>query len=90
MTKTWTLVVPWVGCGGALEVEMELAIGWVLCAVLSHGMGFAFLQKQFPYIAKESYAFDLAFSLTVSLAGPINLLVVLAMHWEPKHGLKFF
>jgi len=61
---------------------------WVICGILNYGLLFAYLQKEYPTIAKMDYVEDRRGALIVSLFGPIALIVVTMMDGN-KHGFKY-
>lgn len=69
---------------------------WLVCAIIAHGIIFAWSQKHYPQFAKEDYKKDIKRSLFFSfLGGPITLFVVVAVllinkDGSLKHGLKFW
>lgn len=66
-------------------------LGWLVCSMLSHGIIFAFLQREYDFIAQSLYWEDFAFSCVLSLLfGPIALFSSLInCEFGLKHGLKF-
>lgn len=70
---------------------LAYALFHIACAILSHGIFFAYLQREFPTIAKERARSDFAHSLIPAvLFGSFNLLVVLTCTRFAKHGLLFW
>ena len=70
------------------------AIGiWILCGILTFGLGFAYCQKEFPKIAARDYKTDILFWISISLSGPMALIGLLITIWDGintfKHGVKF-
>jgi len=60
------------------------------CAVLSAGMVFAYVQKEWSSLAKEEYRQDLSKSWGISLiGGPISLAVAFFMTGFVEHGFKW-
>lgn len=51
-----------------------LVCSWIICSVVSFGMGFAYFQRAYPIIAKENYSEDILFAIILSIFGPISLL----------------
>ncbi len=70
---------------------LYLAISfWLLCSFLSYGILFAYVQREFRVIAKETYREDMSIAMVLSLiAGPMALIMSLAATGFAKHGLKF-
>lgn len=66
-----------------------IILGWLTCSALSHGMLFAYFQREYPRKAKEMFREDMSMSLMVSLLGPPALFCALACTGFAKHGFKF-
>lgn len=70
-------------------------LGWVACGTLAYGGLFAYCQREFTLIAKESYDGDRRFAAGIGVLGPFGLIAMLVSllmrHGFAlfKHGLKF-
>jgi len=62
-------------------------IFWVICGVIHYGVVFAYLQKEYPFIAENNLKADRRFALVTSLFGPIALIVD-AISGSFKHGFR--
>ena len=67
-------------------------IGYILCAFLSYGMLFAYVQGNFPMIAEQQYSEDMGtsilFGLFSGMLGPIGVIISFLMTGFAKHGFK--
>jgi hypothetical protein len=64
---------------------IAIAIGWIVCGVLSAGIDVAYFQQKFPSLA--SYRKDLGFALLMGLIfGPIALMVSFFTSGFCEHG----
>ncbi len=62
----------------------------LVCAILGHGILFAYVQRQYPNIAEEDWREDMALSGTVHLlTGPLGLCATLVCTGFAKHGLLY-
>jgi len=69
---------------------MGLFLGfWLVCAVLSSGITFAYYQDQYPIQAKEHIREDLATGVFIGLAGPIGLIMSFLLSGFAKHGIRW-
>lgn len=68
------------------------AIFAITCGVLTYGMNFAYVQRQFHSLAKSEYREDIGtcmfFGLCVAIM-PFLIIVSITMTGFAKHGLKF-
>lgn len=69
---------------------MIYIVGWIVCGVLTYGITFAYFQKKYPIIARESYREDMGIAVFYGLLGPIGLFVILVSSGFAKYGLKFY
>lgn len=63
--------------------------GWLLCGAFTYAGLFAYSQREWPTLAAGDYRGDLAFSVLISLSGPIGLFVTAFMTEFFQHGLKW-
>lgn len=64
---------------------------WIICSILSYGIGFAYLQGKFKATAEEDYIENIISNATFSMiGGPISLLVNILCSEKFKYGLKFW
>lgn len=63
---------------------------WIGCGILEAGFMFAYLQKQYPLIAKIDYCEDKDFALSIILFGPFGLLVDVLDHVFRLHRTSPF
>jgi len=61
---------------------------WIVCGVLSYGLGFAYLQREYPIVAVKNYHSDMVDESIFALLGPFALFSTL-FFWGYTHGLKF-
>lgn len=61
-------------------------VGWVICGGIAAGGLIAYAQQEWPSFAKDSYRQDLNFSILLSLAGPITLIISVFSTKYYKHG----
>ena len=73
-----------------------LIILYIIGGVLTYGLNFAYMQKEFPTLAKEHKNKDRIESIILGLLWPIGLFAIILMIIESdkfkevfKHGLKF-
>lgn len=60
---------------------------WLVCAILTFGALFAFLQREYPGFARKERTADRLMSLMVASLGPIGLVFSLSMAEGWRHGL---
>lgn len=65
-----------------------LAIIWTGLGLIGTGIEFAYYQNQFSSIAKSHYKEDLLGAYTMSLFGPINVILCLFLYGT-KYGFKY-
>lgn len=79
-----------------MDKYLLLFLIWIICAVLSHGILFAWCQRHPPkYLAEQNYRQDIICSIVIGLLlGPIALVIIIAlltMHDDGKfHGFKLW
>lgn len=62
---------------------------WIICGIINYGLTFAYLQREFPRIAKKGRDDDdVSFSMLMSVTGFLGLFILLILGWY-KHGFKF-
>lgn len=61
-------------------------LGWVLCGVLSYGIGLAYFQNEFPRVRSKSDGWSM---VALSVAGPAALVVVIIISGFAQHGLQW-
>lgn len=62
---------------------------WVVCAILSAGIEFAYWQGKYPEIAKDEYQEDLGVSLLRGMTmGPISLIMIFFLTGFCKYGWR--
>jgi hypothetical protein len=73
---------------------MYWIIGYVIfhivCWVFAAGLLFAFLQKQWPIIARENYQRDLCYAYILGVAGPASLFALFFTDGFRLCGIKFW
>ncbi len=62
---------------------------WIVTSVICYGSTFAYLQRQFPTIAKEMYKEDMFHSIIVSLIPFVGFIIGTFLNGFYKHGFKF-
>ena len=62
---------------------------YLVCSVLSYGISFAYLQREYPIQAGMTRTSDMWFSIAVSLFGPLSLIINYTTTGLAKHGLMF-
>lgn len=72
----------------ALLLVLVLAVVWLVCGVLAYGFMLAFLQREFPRLAKRDYKCDRRFAMIDFCLGPIGLLACFLSNGS-VHGLMF-
>ena len=65
-----------------------LMVTYIPCSLLSYGLFFAYIQREWPTLAKEDYADDRFKSIIISLFGPISLIII-SMITRGRHGTKW-
>lgn len=64
----------------------------ITCGILTYGMNFAYVQRQWPIIAKSNYREDIGicmiFGILVAII-PFLFIVSFGLTGFAKHGLKF-
>ena len=71
-----------------MSILIPLAVFWVCCGLLAHGTAYAYLQREFPSIAKEMEEEDFRTGVAMGLCGPLAL-IVLWLTDAFKHGQKW-
>ena len=61
---------------------------WLVLAILTYGMSFAYWQREFALLAEEHIKEDIVFSIFWGLFAPFTTIVILC-NGGYKHGLKF-
>ncbi len=72
-----------------LTIVVVIVLGWVACGTLAYGGLFAYCQREFTFIARESYDGDRRFAAGIGMLGPFGLIAVL-VNLLMRHGLAFF
>ena len=71
-----------------------LILIWLMCAVLAHGLMFAYFQREYDMFGDMYYWSDMAWISCISmLGGPaalLGMLLFLCTAGNFKHGFKFY
>lgn len=68
-----------------------LALLWLASGIFSYGTMFAYFQREYWEIAKESYTEDMIFCfLAAMVGGPFGLPVPIWKFFKYRHGFKLF
>lgn len=69
------------------EMEIILALIWVVCGVLAYGLTFGDYQREWPELSVKNYQSDRQFAFFIAITGPIGLVVSLINN--RGHGFKW-
>lgn len=61
---------------------------WAVCGAFAYGFTLAYFQREYPYIARETYLDDVATAWGTAALGPLGLLLCW-LQGDTKHGLMF-
>lgn len=73
---------------GGNQIKFIIVL-WLLCSILAYGGSFAYYQRNYPTLAKQSYRQEMGICMIMSLiGGPISLLVTTFTSGFFEHGFK--
>lgn len=67
-----------------------MGIFYFICAILTYGITFGYLQQKYPEVAQLDYMSDIETAFYFSLLGPIGLIISIYKSEYCIYGLKFF
>lgn len=57
--------------------QIICVVVWIGCGILTYGLLFGYMQRQFSTLAERDYWFDRWFSAALALTGPFGLFVTI-------------
>lgn len=68
-----------------------LIISWIICGILSHGLGFAYWQRAYSILARDDYWLDWVSSVAISMFGPFALISnIIFIFYTSERGYQGF